>query len=242
MTATPWFRVWAAETLLSDSLDELSDHEERIWWRLLCVASLSDDRWSFPVVSGSLAKKCRTTQPKLVAAIHHFIELGMVSTTYSGFLVTNGERYNPRSDSKESVKERVTRHRAEKRNAVTDVTVAPLHIGNAGNALDLDRDEEKRREEVDKDVDDGGAAAFRERYGTLAVAFGDPRERRLIDEFVQIANDASLEEIREGIAMVRRAGQKPYPSKVWAAISELRTPVETKRSLEDFMESMYEPA
>lgn len=87
--------------------------------------------------------------------------------------------------------------------------------------------------------DDDG---FRERYGTLAVAFGDPRERRLIDEFVQIANDATLEEIREGIAVVRRAGQKPYPSKVWAAISELRTPAEAAQSLEDFMESMYEPA
>ena len=87
--------------------------------------------------------------------------------------------------------------------------------------------------------DDDG---FRERYGTLALAFGDPRERRLIDEFEQIANDATLEEIREGIAVVRRAGQKPYPSKVWAAISELRTPAEAAQSLEEFMESMYEPA
>ena len=35
--SSPWFKVWAADTLLSDDLADLTDHEERIRWRLLCV-------------------------------------------------------------------------------------------------------------------------------------------------------------------------------------------------------------
>ena len=247
----PFFKIWAAEALLSDDLDALTDHERSIWLFLLCAASLESPRWHARVTP-NLARKCKTTEPKLRSALAKMSDLGMVVFDGSAIHMHTAERWNeetyskPPSASPERVRERVAKHRNDRRNEGSNdpVTTPGNDVKRAdvtGNKREEIR-EKKQEEEVREKTSDDGDSGFRERYGTLAVAFGDPRERRLIDEFEQIANDSTLEEIREGIAEVRRAGQKPYPSKVWAAISELRTPAEAKRSLEDFMESMYEPA
>ena len=138
-----WFKVWASEALLSDDLDDLSDHEERVWWRLVMVASLENERWTVEV-SEKTARKCHTKLPKLTAAVENFLGRGMLSALGDGwFVVTNGHKWNEDterkkkpSDSKERVNERVTRFRNAQRNAA---------LQENGNAAHKEEEEEKEK-------------------------------------------------------------------------------------------------
>ena len=124
-----WFKVWALKSINSPDLDELSDHEERVWWRLLMWASLEDDRWHIRVTP-KLAGKCASTERKFGDAITHFRKLGMVTDDESGRLfVVNGPKWNEEtervrkpSDDPARVVARVAKHRAAKREGNADVT------------------------------------------------------------------------------------------------------------------------
>ena len=117
-----WFKVWPKAALISDDLDALNDHEERIWWRLLMVASLEDERWTV-ANTGRLAAKCKSTPAKLAKALNKFMELGMVRIQGGTVIIANAARYNedsnrPRrypSAAPEAVRERVARHRQQAR-------------------------------------------------------------------------------------------------------------------------------
>jgi hypothetical protein len=111
----PWFRVWAAETLLSDDLEELSDHEYRVWWQLLCVASLAEVRWVVRLDESRLAKRCHSTPAKLRGALLTFRRLGMVEDAEEGWLlIVNGERYNPIGEERGASAERMRRLRSKR--------------------------------------------------------------------------------------------------------------------------------
>ena len=91
MNDREWFKVWPKAALISDDLDALNDHEERIWWRLLMVASLEDERWT-AAVSGRLAGKCKSTPAKLAKALNKFVELGMIRIEGGTVIVANAGR------------------------------------------------------------------------------------------------------------------------------------------------------
>ena len=122
MNNREWFKVWPKAALISDDLDALNDHEERIWWRLLMVASLEDERWTV-ANTGRLAAKCKSTPAKLAKALNKFMELGMVRIQGGTVIIANAARYNedsnrPRrypSAAPEAVRERVARHRQQAR-------------------------------------------------------------------------------------------------------------------------------
>lgn len=154
-----WFKIWAAEALLSDDLDDLSDHEERVWWRLVMVASLEKERWTFNI-SEKTARKCHTKLPKLIAATEKFIQKGMLtSLTEALVFVENGPKWNEQterkkspSDSKEAVKARVARFRNAKRNDACN---------DACNDAHKEKEKEKEEEKEEESADGTGAVAPR---------------------------------------------------------------------------------
>jgi len=164
-----WFKIWAAEALLSDDLDDLLDHEERIWWRLLMVASLENERWTFEI-SKKTARKCHTTELKLTKAVKNFLGRGMLSAiTDDVFLVTNGVKWNEQterrkrpSDSPEAVRERVNRLRARKRNEGCNDA-----LQESGNDAHKEEEEDKEKE---KEEDRVREPAGRQTDGNLPSA------------------------------------------------------------------------
>ena len=151
----PYIKLWAAETLLSDDMASLSDHDERVFWRLMMVASLEEERWITRETPG-LHRKCVTTAPKFTRAIANLEAFGMVKRLDDGRLfVVNGKKWNEDtdrarypSDSPERVKERVTRFRNGKRNE--DVTSGNDSLQNDVTTPYRDRvREEKEKEEED---------------------------------------------------------------------------------------------
>ena len=148
----PWFKIWASEALLSDDLDDLSDHDERIWWRLVMVASLEEERWTAQL-SEKTARKCHTKLPKLRAAVENFCGRVMLDDLGDGwFFVTNGPKWNEDterrrkpSDSKDRILDRVHRHRNAKRNAALQDD-----CNDAGNAAH--KEEEKEEEQSRSDL------------------------------------------------------------------------------------------
>lgn len=115
-----WFKHWAAESLLSDDLAELTDHEERVWWRLLSAASLEDERWRVRVTP-RLATKCASTPAKLTKALATFKARSMVRIEGDVAFLISGARWNedtnnkPPSASAEATRERKRLERERKR-------------------------------------------------------------------------------------------------------------------------------
>ena len=139
-----WFRVWGRDVLLSDSLVELTDHEERVWWRLLCAASISDTPWAARVSAG-LARKCMTTPDELVRVLARLAELGMVDLEGDTVRIANADRYQPApSQTAEKVRERVNRYRGAQEASAGEplpaLAVASRGSGPGGSA-GIDKDE-----------------------------------------------------------------------------------------------------
>jgi hypothetical protein len=85
-------------------------------------------------------------------------------------------------------------------------------------------------EAVGDDDDDGLDAGFRDRYGTLIASFGGQISQRMADEYTQIANEWTLEEIERRTAAVKRQGKRPYPSELWKAAEAERPAPPSKQA------------
>ena len=172
-----WFKIWASEALLSDDLDELTDHEERVWWRVVMVASLEEPRWFF-IPTAKTAQKCHTTERKMQLATAKFVRLGMLSCVQDGiYFVANGPKWNENterrrkpSDSPEAIRERVARHRNALRNAEGN---ALLKNSNAAHK----EEEEEEEEEKEKSV------SALKRGATRLVPLTEEERRKLLVEF-----------------------------------------------------------
>lgn len=171
MNNREWFKVWPKAALISDDLDALNDHEERIWWRLLMVASLEDERWTV-AVNGRLATKCKSNPQRLSKALNKFMELGMIRIEGGIAIIANAARYNEDSNrpkrypsaAPEAIRERVARHRQQGRNEcneacndscneshVTSVTSrysndVTTHVTTATRAREEEEEKEKEKE------------------------------------------------------------------------------------------------
>ena len=67
------------------------------------------------------------------------------------------------------------------------------------------------------EADDAGEdPGFRDRYGTLTTAFGGRLDARLCDEFSQLAEEFSIEEITTAIRTCRSENVRPWPREVRA--------------------------
>lgn len=156
-----FFKVWADPALLSDDLDDLSDHERTVWLFAMCVASTEDPRWSAQI-SSRLAKKCKSTLPKLQAALAHMASLGMVEIVGDRLSFINAHRWNEDterrrkpSDEPEAARKRKQEERDRKNGVTPDVTrdtegvtppVTPSHAAH--------KEEEKEQEEEEEEEED----------------------------------------------------------------------------------------
>lgn len=68
---------------------------------------------------------------------------------------------------------------------------------------------------------------FRDRYGTMTTAYGGRLDQRLCDEFEQLAEESTIEDINEAIRLCRSENVRPYPS-------EIRKRLPKRASLDDF--------
>lgn len=90
----PWFKHWGKESIASGDLNSLTDHEERVWWRLLAVACTEPERWRVRIPTEGLARMCASTPAKLKQCIWTFEKRGMVVVEEDGTLfLPNAERY-----------------------------------------------------------------------------------------------------------------------------------------------------
>lgn len=105
MTDMRWFKVWGREVLASPDLASLSDHEERVWWRLLAAASSADPRWSIEENDG-LARLCASTPQKFRAALGVMERRGMVNRCEGLIRVVNADRYQDTPEARRKRKER----------------------------------------------------------------------------------------------------------------------------------------
>src|SRR5689334_7259706 len=99
-----WFKHWAKKSLGSADLNSLTDHEERVWWRFLSVASSQEDRWtvrlSLKLTLEAIAFSCHSTPAKLKAALARFEAMGMLSAIDGGWVVTNWEKHQETPEAK----------------------------------------------------------------------------------------------------------------------------------------------
>ena len=191
----PFFKIWAAEALLSDDLDALTDHERSIWLFLLCTASLESPRWHARVTP-NLARKCKTTEPKLRSALAKMSDLGMVVFDGSAIHMHTAERWNeetyskPPSASPERVRERVAKHRNDRRNeGGNDPVTTP---GNDVKRADVTGNKREEIREKSKEEDqEVGAKAPR----LLRKHLSDEQREKLRSDFSPLRNvDERIEE------------------------------------------------
>ncbi len=113
----PWFKVWAQSVLGSVDLNNFSDHEERVWWRLLCVASEQEERWHVTMGLPALARMCASTPAKARAALVRFEQRGMVRSDGDGWWIANWEKYQ---ETPEARRQRLKRERDKQRDLSRD--------------------------------------------------------------------------------------------------------------------------
>lgn len=217
----PYFKVWAAEALLSDDLDELTDHERTVWFFLMCVTSLEEPRWTVGVTP-NLAKKCKSTPPKMDAALKHMASLGMVTLENNVVTIANASRWNEEterkrkpSDSPEKIRERVTRHRkADETPHVTRYMEDETPDVTPGNAAYKEKEREKEEEREENGVT---PPAPPERDLAETVISKLPTSYRHDDlareECYQFARDypGMFAETARAIEAVRRQGEACFP-------------------------------
>jgi len=232
MAENRWFKVWGREVLASVDLRSLTDHEERVWWRLMAAASCEEPRWTIEE-SPALAQFCASTPPKFAAALRTFESRRMVSRDGSLITLANAEKYQetPEARRKREQRERergsVTSH-GQTRDMSQDKRVTS-HVTSHGHVrgIAIAREAEAEAEaDLSAAAESGGGEiidiGFRDRYGTLVTAFGGRVDERVADEFRQMANDYTQGQINEAITLARRSksGQL-YPSRISRFLPDL---------------------
>ena len=145
MSRLSWFRLYT-EARTDRKLDTLTDAEHRVWFSMMCYAFEQNGRRMFIECSDrdELAVECahgdtdllNTTIAKLIKPLKVLAVDGERITFING----EARQYDKPSDMPDAVADRVTRHRAVKR----DVT--PCH---AKPPLEESRVEESREEEIE---------------------------------------------------------------------------------------------
>jgi hypothetical protein len=107
MAENRWFKVWGREVLASIDLNSLTDHEERVWWRLLAAASNEEPRWTIEVTP-VVARFCASTPARLGAALATFERRGMIRQEGNCVTFVNAEKYQetPAAKRKREQRER----------------------------------------------------------------------------------------------------------------------------------------
>lgn len=115
-----WFKHWAHASLVSPDLNALTDHEERVWWRLLAVGSIEGERWHVRMQLPALARMCASTPARLRTALLTFAERGMVEMGDGEIIICNAPYWQESPDAK---RQRTKRDRDKQRDMSRDCHV-----------------------------------------------------------------------------------------------------------------------
>lgn len=253
MVSNDWFKVWPAKALISDDLDSLNDHEERVWWRLLMVASLEDERWSVAITS-RLAVKCRSTPEKLSKAVNKFADLGMVRIEGGVAFVVNAHKFNENSNKKRypsdepaRIKERVTTHRRARNEGVTsdetsDVTTRyteneTSRVTSFVTTPTRAQEEEEEKEKEEEEEEDLRAGASQPAPASRSPGKGDdpvvlaPKERAIREaDLVRLQGENPEVDVRAVAEdYLNWSGSAKHRDKVRGLMNQLRNPAVRQR-------------
>jgi hypothetical protein len=121
MSRLPWFRMYT-ESRNDSKLEALSDREFRIWHKLLCLSAEDEPRgvvdYGDPEFVGM---ELRVGHDELDLAITRFIKLRLLARddTFIYFPAFSERQYTKPSDHPDRIKERVQRHRNNKKRGET---------------------------------------------------------------------------------------------------------------------------
>lgn len=148
-----WLKVWGSKALASTDLRRLSDHEYRVWWQLVFIASGASPRWRIDVPHDLLARMCDSNPTRLTKALSTLEALRMITRDGAGLLITNAEKYQETPEARRKRRQR-EREAEATRNACSNGTVT-------GQKRDMSRDmsREKKREEEEEDPTPIGVGA-----------------------------------------------------------------------------------
>ena len=191
----PWFKVWAREALASPDLNSLSDHEERIWWRLMMLGSIQEPRWHVRMEAEALARMCATTKPKLQRALKTMEGLGMVSLEADGIRLPNAPKYQ---ETPEAQRKRRQREREKGRDDDRD-TPRDMSREMSRDCPTESHDRGQRTEDRDKDLCAADAAkpakritkAFRDKMREEFPGLDEP------EEFDKATNHVSYDKAKD---------------------------------------------
>lgn len=214
-----WFKVWGREVLLSDDLDALTDHEERVWWRLLCVASIAEEEWSVPENLPALAKKCRSTPSRLSQALDHLEALCMVRRAESQIQILNAAKYQSRrpSDSPDATR---ARKKAQRERARAPVTTECHDVSRVSHDENVTRTEEEAETETETETEQSRALRVTVRElrdeWMLRLPGAAQRDGTVFDDMELLAADyeTNPEPVRAVIREIKREGGWPWPSEI----------------------------
>jgi len=212
----PWFKHWGKESLGSSDLNALSDHEERIWWRLLAVGCGQPERWHINVPREALARLCASTPTKFAAALVTFERRGMVSLESGEVFLVNAQKYQ---ETPEARRKRMQRERDA--GVTSHGTGHGQTAGHVTGTVPQNVTGEERREKKDTPVvpidapDEDTDIGFRDRYGTLVTNLGG-RDLTASNarKFQDIAEDFTQAEIDQAIKQCNHEGLRGWPNDI----------------------------
>ena len=205
VTAKPYFKIWAAEALLSDDFDALRDQERSIWLLLMCVASLETPRWETKITP-RLAEKCKTTEKKLLACVKRLAELGMISVDGDRICFETAAKWNEETDGRKKPSDSPEATRARKAASRAGNVTPPVTPPVTRDSHAHKEEEEDKEKEEEEEI--GVTSSVREMrdhvLSKLPLKFA--RDPEVVDEAQLFAEDYAgmWRELNEAHAQVKR--------------------------------------
>ena len=131
--AFPWFRMYC-ESRMDPKLDALNDREFRIWHKLLCLASESEDRGSVDYLDPEyVAMNLRVGVDELDSAISRMVRLRLIERTDEHVIFSKfaSRQYVAPSDMPAATRDRKRRSRANVTQSRRDELVTARDVTTA---------------------------------------------------------------------------------------------------------------
>lgn len=230
MSDQPWFKHWAKQSLASSDIQTLTDHQFRVWWSLVEIASIQADRWTIRMARKDLARMCASTPDKLGKVLKELSQREMIEMDgLDRITITNADKYQ---DTPDAARKRRERERAQA-GQVTDKSRTRPRTSHGPVTANVTGEERGQRKEERVAASEASAPpppatgslreslppAIREVADELAMAIPSSRmDADTYEGLVQVAQEYPADTIREARAQLRRERKLPYPSNLYAIL------------------------
>jgi hypothetical protein len=208
----PWLRLHT-EIIHDPKLSAFTDAEKWLWICLLCLAGESDVRGEIHMSVDDIVWTLRCDRATLSSTISKCEERDMLSRHEDGTLVITHfleRQYDNPSDHPEAVKERVARHRENKRNDPVTTSNDPV---TSGNAI-----EERRGEETIGETELAASSSIEQKSregATISEIVTDAMWEWAHSNRPDMSQDDVQEETDKLFERWRNEGKGPPTRKAW---------------------------